>query len=202
MVAYYLLQITQGIFKWNGELFFCPFVSLEDKKKPLQPTTWNKIGWLDRKWSLPFTDKHNILWLFADPVDPLTYTRTKQRLMDKSLGINNETIVYKKGFKMIINYKGKIDTLEFVKKISDPERSRIFDPNSKTENFLRYAILKSSSHDNDFSYKSHSIDTWLREYNLHKNPTNDSIAYKATVAAVSGLDRAIFKAYPEEGGGD
>lgn len=171
-VAYYLLQITQGIFRWNGELFFCPFVVMENIQNPFQIKTWTKVGMTnkDKKWSLPYID-HNTLYLFADPIHPSTYIRTRQRSMDKSLGIDNRTIVLKKGKILVIKSENRVDTLEFVKKLSDNERKKIFDPSDDREAELRHNVWKTSKKDLEpFLFNSHKND-WLRyyeEYQLDK----------------------------------
>ena len=159
MAAYLLLQVTNGIFKWNGELFFCPFITLEDKKNPLRVGTWTN-EFKDKKYTLDFID-HNILWLFADPVDPITYTKTKQRVMDRSLGINSESIFLVKDKKIVIKRKGRIDVLEFVKNISDKERKNIFDPNDSMECKLRTGIWMTSKEGNSsFEFGSSSSSSF------------------------------------------
>lgn len=166
-VAYYLLQITQGVFKWNGELFFCPFVIMEDKQNPFQVRTWNKVWVTNAKWSLPFINDDK-LFLFADPVHPSTYIRTKQRSMDKSLGIDSTTVVLKKGTTLIVKRGSKVDVLEFVKKLSDSERSQIFDPNDEKENYLRRSIWRTSKKDSSPFFASTHRDKWLRYYEEHQ----------------------------------
>ena len=165
-IAYYLLQITQGVFKWNGELFFCPFVTMENKRHPLRVSTWIKeaVTGEDKKYSLPFID-HKILFLFADPVHPSTYIRTKQRSMDKSLGVDITTVVLKKGNTLIIKQSGgTIHALEFVKKLSDSERKNIFDPNDGKESELRNKIWITSKEGNSpYSGVIHR-DKWLDLY--------------------------------------
>jgi len=167
MVAYYLLQITQGVFKWNGELFFCPFVALDDKLFPFRIKTWIKEGLTNekKKYSLPFI-QNNTLLLFADPVDPETYSKTKQHVMDRSLGIDATTIVLKKNNKLIIKNNEDVHILEFVKKISDQERRVIFDPNDSWENKFRYYIWKASKLGGRHMGKH--TDEWIKEYRTYR----------------------------------
>lgn len=164
-VAYYLLQITQGVFKWNGELFFCPFVNIENKRYPFRVSTWTSeaVTGKDKKYSLPFIDD-DILFLFADPLHPSTYVRTKQRSMDKSLGIEVNTIVLKKANSLIVKTSSTVHTLEFVRTLSDFERRKIFDPQDSREHELRHNIWKTSKKDgSSFLWTMHR-DEWLFKY--------------------------------------
>ena len=168
MVAYYLLQITQGIFKWNGELFFVPFITLEDKKYPLRPSTWKKIM-KSGKNALPWICDE-IVCLYADPVDPVTYTRTHHRVMDMSMGISriwNDLVVLKGNGKMIIKNGYRVDTLEFVRKISDAERRLIFNPKDQEEMECRVGIWKSSKL-GEHSYKGRNRNYWVKRYQEHR----------------------------------
>lgn len=167
-VAYYLIQITQGIFKWNGELFFCPFVTLEDKKYPERVSTWTKVQLKDKKYSLPFIEK-NMLWLFADPVDPETYVRTKQRSMDKSTGVDEKTIVYKKGSTLIIKNGSTVDTLEFVKKLSDEDRKSILGPDLDYELEIRKAIYETSKKGKSGYYYGLYRNQWVEQYKKYRS---------------------------------
>ena len=180
-VAYYLLQITRGVFEWSGELFFCPFITLSDKKYPLRITTWNVEGTVRKKSSLPFI-MHNTLWLFADPVNPITYTRTRQRSMDSSLGIDKETIVFKKGSTLIIKYRDTTHVLKFIKTISDSERNDIFNPNDSNEIEFRTGIWKTSKRGNSSTYKIWHRNTWVSKYEEYRKQLRENTKRSVVLA--------------------
>lgn len=180
-VAYYLIQITQGVFKWNGELFFCPFVVTKDKKHPLRVKTWTKeaVTNEDIKHSLPFIN-FGVLVLAADPVDPLTYTRTKQRSMDRLMGIDSTSSVYKKGTKLIVKDTNSINILEFVRKITDEERIQIYNSDDKKEIQYRHAIWKTSKIGESPEWKGIRCEEWVRNYQAYRRSVyvNDDFTQK------------------------
>ncbi len=193
LVAYYLLQVTQGIFKWNGELFFCPFVTVSDKKHPLRASTWSKVFMKDKKHSLAFIDKKiKTLYLFADPVDPVTYIRTRHHAMDMSLGVDEKTIVYKGPSLLIIKNGKTFHRLEFVKKISDDERLQIFDPDDSQEHRFRVRIWQSSKKGSGNSSAGYSQNEWIAKYHEFKskksNPTVREVSFLASQVASQFFD--------------
>ena len=141
MCAQRILPIIQGVFDWNGILFACPYITLEDKKKPLGLSTWTVE--FKKGNSLIFKD-NEMLVIFAQPINPLSYKKPlwTNPNMDKGLGINNKSKVFMTGnYTISIIGETRKDTLRFVRKLSDKERLMMF-PVDSYGSQLRHKIFE------------------------------------------------------------
>ncbi len=119
--------MLRGVFDWNGELFACPHITLEDKKKPFSLSTWKKELKSRKNTPVFFDQKFSMLLFFADPADPRTFKKLRMRVMDKHFGINKKTKVYLVGnTTVIIKNNQRIDTIRFLKPLTDAERLKMF----------------------------------------------------------------------------
>lgn len=178
LCAQRILPIIQGVFDWNGELFACPFIRLEDKKKPFSLRTWineSKNG----KHSLVFSlNNMQTIFLFADPINVDTWKKSRMHSMDRSFGIDGTSKVYLTGNHTVTIKNGqKTDIIKFVRKLTDEERLKIF-PIDEHGNKLRHMIFKlskpyASTYANGFNLEE-VLKLW-NEY-LQKNFTLQQVA--------------------------
>jgi hypothetical protein len=137
---------------------------MEDKKHPFKISNWPTGLWTHQLADL----RGNMISLFAHPICPTTYRRTRQKNMDKGLVIFAETIVRKKGNTIILNTRGHINTLTFVRKLSDKERLSIFNGTDPYEGDLRYFIWQASQSRNVLIYEGIHRDEWVDRYLEYK----------------------------------
>ncbi len=157
IVSQLLLRIIEGVFEWNGEQYFCPFLTLKDKKNIYSIKRWSKIG-LQGKYVLARIDSNKLV-LFADPVDPQTLIKNRLRVMDKSVGIDTQSIIYHKERLMIIKNGNRVDVLRFVRKLSDDEREKLF-PVDGLGSSIRHFFLKVSRGENSFFSEKKLVEKW------------------------------------------
>lgn len=169
LCAQRVLPLIQGVFEWNGELCACPFITFEDKEKPLQLRTWIREYKNRNNWPIFFEKNHPMIIFFADPINPRTFQKWRRYSMDMSCGIDESSKVYITGnHTMTIKNGERVDVIRFIRKITDNERLKFF-PMDDHGNFLRTVIFLLSKPGAMTDIKGYSLERALKEWDAYCN---------------------------------
>lgn len=120
-----LLQAIQGIYDWNGDLFYCPYnIDIDTTKNPFSVKHWVKRA-KDYKNVAAYVVEKNGLLIFGDPVDPAVLAKRMQRTLDGHFYFEPKTKITTIGNTIVLRNTDRIDKITFVRKLTEEQRKEI-----------------------------------------------------------------------------